>query len=331
MKFIRPIVLVAMLVSLIIFGCTPQGGPDENNTNQIPAPEDVFPQEILTQIRFPYIIGANELEITYIGNHGFLFSTLSKRILIDSLTEIGGGYETTSRVILSMLNEAGFPFNNIELALTTHSHGDHFEADRVIEFLLANPQATHLTTEEAETTLQGATSFAQIASQSLGVTPDPNTRYRIEVAGMAVEVIRLDHHGVENYDHVAFMFTLNGIKVLHIGDACKIPAQYEGLNLERENIDILIAPFGSSCANWTVVGFEDDDPFEIINRFIRPKHIIVSHLDFESTAADVQAIINTLSDRLPGITFSAFHPVILKQKIYVKEGNRIRVIDKPTS
>ena len=330
MKFTRLIVLIVLLACLAFFSCTTPGGSDEENADQIPAPEDVFSQEILSQIRFPYQIGSNELEITYIGNHGFLISTMSKRILIDSLTEIGGGYETTSRVILAMMNEAGFPFNNIELALSTHSHEDHFEIDRVIEFLLANPQATHLSTEEAETTLQGSGMYAQVASQSVGITPGPNTRYRVEVAGVAVDVLRLDHHGVTDYDHVAFLLTLNGIKVLHIGDACKIPAQYEGLNLARENIDILIAPFGSSCANWTL-GNEDENPFDIINHYIRPKHIIASHLDFDSTAADVQETIRTLAENLPGIAFSAFHPVILKQKIYTKEGNRIQVMDKPSS
>ena len=59
--------------------------------------------------------------------------------------------------------------------------------------------------------------------------------------------------------------------------------------------------------------------------------IIVSHLSFETTVTEIEATIDTLEENLPGITFSVFHPTILKQMIYIKEGGSIRVIDKPTS
>jgi len=328
MKIMKFIVLSMFLASLMVVGCKVSNNSDQ--TNPVLTPEDVFSLEILSQIRTQYDIGNNELEITYIGNHGYLFSTLSKRVIIDSLSEIGGGYERTSEVILSMFNEAEFPFNNIQLALSTHSHGDHFDVNRVVDFLIANPQSTHLTTQGAEILLQGSTQYNQISSQSMGITPDPNSSNQVVIAGVRVKVFRLDHHGVSDYDHVAIMFTLNGIKVLHVGDACKIPSQYEGLGLGSENIDILIAPFGSSCANWTVA-FEEENPFDIINQYIRPRHIIVSHLDFDTTAAEIQEIIDLLEENLPGIDLSVFHPTILGQKIYIKEGNNIQVIDKPSS
>jgi L-ascorbate metabolism protein UlaG (beta-lactamase superfamily) len=142
----------------------------------------------------------------------------------------------------------------------------------------------------------------------------------------------LDHHGVSDYEHVAFMFTLNGIKILHVGDSCKLPVQYENLGLEGENIDILIAPFGQSCSNWTLV-FEEENqnPFTIINQYIRPKHIIVSHQNFDTTSPEIQETVDTLATNLPGISFSVFHPTILKQKIYTKAENNIQVTDKPTS
>jgi|GEM_PF-1183764 len=331
MKFNKLIILSIFLVSLFIFACNTTTNSDQENPDPVLHPEDVFSQEILSQIRSHYGIGDNELEITYIGNHGYLFSTLSKKILIDSLSEIEGGYERTSRVILTMLNEAEFPFNNIDLALTTHSHGDHFNADSAVNFLIANSQTTHLSTNEVDGILQTSSGYNQIQSQSIGITPDPSTRYQTGIAEITVDVIRIDHHlSASGDEHVAFLFSLNGIKILHVGDACKIPAQYEGLGLEGENIDILVAPFGSSCANWTV-GTEEENAYDIINQYIKPKHIIVSHLSFETTAAEIEATIDTLEENCPGITFSVFHPTILKQMIYIKEEGSIRVIDKPTS
>jgi L-ascorbate metabolism protein UlaG (beta-lactamase superfamily) len=230
-----------------------------------------------------------------------------------------------------MLNEAGFPFNRINLALTTHIHGDHFNRDAAVDFLIANPEANHLSTIEVDESLQTSSSYNQIQSQSRCIFPDPNTRIQTQISGITVDVIRIDHHGgLEGDEHVAFLFNLNGIKILHVGDACKVPSQWDGLRLARENIDILIAPFGSSCSNWTLV-FEEDNPFNIIKWYIQPKHIILSHLNFETTETEIQTTIDLLRDNLPGIGFSYFHPTILKQKIYTKEGNTIQVRDKPTS
>jgi len=331
MKVGKLIILSMLLVSLIGFSCNNTDNSEVDNTDQVLRPEDVFSQEILNQIYTHYDIGSNEVEITYMGNHGYLFSTMGRRVLIDSLTEIGGGYETTSGVILNMLNEAGFPFNRINLALTTHIHGDHFDRDAAINFLIANPNASHLSTNEVDESLQASSSYNQIQSQSIGIFPNPSSRIQTEAAGITVDVVRIDHHGGQEGDeHVAFLFTLNGIKFLHVGDACKIPAQWDGLGLEGEHIDILIAPFGQSCSNWTVV-FEEENPFNIIKWYIKPKHIIVSHQNFETTTTEIQETLNTLRDNLPGISFSVFHPTILKQKIYTKEGNTIRVMDKPTS
>lgn len=331
MKFLKLIISILLLVSLIGFGCSTTDTSDQDDTDQVLQPEDVFSQETLNQIYSHYDIAGNEVEITYIGNHGYLFSTLGRRVLIDSLTEIGGGYETTSGVILTMLNEAEFPFNRINLALTTHIHGDHFDRDSAVDFLIANPNASHLSTNEVDESLRTSSGYNQIQSQTIGIFPAPSSRIQTEIAGITVDVVQIDHHlSQEGDEHVAFLFTLNGIKFLHVGDACKIPSQWDGLGLEGEHIDILIAPFGQSCSNWTVV-FEEENPFNIIKWYIKPKHIIISHLNFDTTAAEIQETINTLQANLPGISFSVFHSTILKQKIYTKEGNTIQVRDKPTS
>jgi L-ascorbate metabolism protein UlaG (beta-lactamase superfamily) len=230
-----------------------------------------------------------------------------------------------------MMSRAEFPFNRISLALTTHVHGDHFDRDEAVNFLIANPETHHLSTVEVDESLQTSSYYNQIQDQTTGRLPDPNTRVQIQISGITVDMARIDHHGSPGEgEHLIFLFTLNGIKFLHVGDACKIPSQYQGLGLAGENIDILIAPFGNSCANWTVV-FEDENPFNIINNTIRPKHIIISHLDHDTTQAEIGSTLNLLRDNLPGITFSVFHPTILLQKIYTKEGNTIQVRDKPTS
>ena len=331
MKLVKTIILSVIMVSMVGFGCSANDNVDQDDTDPVLMPEDVFSQDILNQIYSHYDIGSNELEITYIGNHSYLFSTMARRVLIDSLTEIGGGYETTSGVILDMMARAEFPFNRISLALTTHIHGDHFDRDEAVNFLIANPDANHLSTIEVDESLQTSSSYNQIQTRTTGIFPDLNTRIQTQISGITVDVVRVDHHGSSGEgEHVAFLFTLNGIKILHVGDACKIPAQWDGLRLARENIDILIAPFGSDCSNWTLVS-EDQNPFNIINWYIRPKHIIVSHLNFETTEAEIQTTVNLLQDELPGIGISYFHPIILKQKIYIKEGNTIRVIDKPVS
>lgn len=330
MNFKSIVIFILLVVTLFVWGCNAVESTSDDGAARVLQPEDVFPQNILTRLRSNITLENNQMEVTYIGNHGYLFRTGAKKILIDSLSEIGGGYERTSQVILTMFNEDSFPFNNIDLALTTHSHGDHFEADTAVDFLIANPQTFHLSTEEVAGMISAQPNGNQVADRSQGSSPPLGTRETVNVAGISVEIFRVDHHGGSGdpYEHVMMMFTLNGIKILHVGDACKFPEQYENFGLENENIDILIAPFGQSCSNWCEV-FEDQDAYAIIKDYIKPKHIIMSHMNFNDSNAFLQQNRERMEANLPGIPISVFHPTILNQKIYTKDDNRITVIEKP--
>jgi L-ascorbate metabolism protein UlaG (beta-lactamase superfamily) len=330
MDFKKLMIFALLVVTLFIWGCNTNQNNDNNDEPTVLQPEDVFPQNILDRLRTNLTLENNQLEITYIANHGYLFRTGGTKILIDSLSEIGGGYERAMGVVLEMFNEERFPFNSIRLALTTHSHGDHFEADRAVDFLIANSQTFHLSTAEVANMIAAQPNGSQVANRSVGSSPPVGTRETVVVNDFTVELFGVDHHGIvgEGYDHVAMMFTLNGIKILHVGDACKLPNQYANLGLENENIDILIAPFGHSCSNWCEV-FEDQNAYTIIRDYIKPKHIIMSHMNFDDSNAFLQENRRRMEENIPGIPISVFHPTILNQKIYTKEDNRISAEAKP--
>ena len=87
--------------------------------------------------RPPVRDAAPEVRVTYVGNAGFLIAVGDKKILIDALfSGFPGGY-TLPEEIRDKMALGRPPFDGIDLALATHSHGDHFESGLVRRFLVA--------------------------------------------------------------------------------------------------------------------------------------------------------------------------------------------------
>jgi len=76
------------------------------------------------------------LDVTYIGNAGFMIQAGGKKVLVDALFEKTTDVLGPSPELLSQMMEAHGPFADVDLLLVTHPHGDHFNAKPTVEFLL---------------------------------------------------------------------------------------------------------------------------------------------------------------------------------------------------
>jgi glyoxylase-like metal-dependent hydrolase (beta-lactamase superfamily II) len=79
---------------------------------------------------------AQNVEVTYIGNTGFMISSGKTAILIDALFDEGWDlYSVPSRSTRRDMKMARPPFDDVDAILVTHWHDDHFDANLAAEHL----------------------------------------------------------------------------------------------------------------------------------------------------------------------------------------------------
>ena len=79
------------------------------------------------------------LKVTYIANEGFLISSKTKKVLIDSIFRKGYGiYLEPTNDIRKKIETAQPPFDQVNLVMATHSDADHFDSSlpKVVPFFL---------------------------------------------------------------------------------------------------------------------------------------------------------------------------------------------------
>jgi len=218
-------------------------------------------------------IEKGSLSVTYIANCGFLIESGTKKILVDALFKEGyNRYEipdSGTRVLLTSNKE---PFNDIDLILVTHSHGDHFDPEMVIRCMVNNPDAKLLCPKQVlDIIRKDPTGYKKIRSRITECTPDTFTTERIEIDGIEVTACRLGH-GYQNksdIQNIAYLLRIDKIKVFHTGDADPLQInKLTGIDLSEENIGI-----GLINSEFGLI-----KNAEITNRYIRAAHNIIMHL-----------------------------------------------------
>jgi len=188
----------------------------------------------------PGVAWAAGVEITHLGNEGFLLAAGEKKVLIDALYGEGlRGYPVVPKELRRQLETAEGPYAGVDLVLASHYHPDHFHPASVARHLEANPGALFVSTEQAA---------ARVLSQGIaaervrGFWPAEGVRETVEHAGIRLTVLRL-HHGETPAQNLGLLIEIGGVEVLHMGDTEIRPGEAERLGLADEGIDVALAPY----------------------------------------------------------------------------------------
>ena len=121
------------------------------------------------------------LQVTYIGNEGFLISGGGKKVLIDALYREGvRGYVVVPPERRKKTENAQPPFDNVDLILATHYHADHFDPGAVGTHLLNNPKGIFVSTNQAVDQLEMEfADFSKIKERVKAITPKEGERTKI--------------------------------------------------------------------------------------------------------------------------------------------------------
>ncbi len=161
------------------------------------------------------------VEITYLGNEGFLLRAGETKVLVDALFGDGlRGYPVVPTPIRANLEGARGRFAGVDLILASHFHGDHFDAAAVARHLRANPDAVFLSTNQAVAELRRELGPAAAERQLVAALPDEGETSGLELPGVTVATLNL-HHGRDRrplVENLGLVIRLGGLTLLHVGD-----------------------------------------------------------------------------------------------------------------
>lgn len=208
---------------------------------------------------------------TYIANSGIFIQSGETKILIDSFFDNGRGkFATPGATQLDAMVAGKSPYNNLSLALVTHSHPDHFNQQKVAKLMSTQKNLNCLTTPQVVDSIESVMdNFESIHDRTL-TFPLSRTWKTYSKGGLTVKAAYSRHAGKINakVQDLIFIVNVNGKKILHLGDADMNPDRFQELKLKYENIDVAFIPF------WYMTGFYGA---EIINKYIAPKKVVAVH------------------------------------------------------
>ncbi len=218
------------------------------------------------------------VKVTYLGNNGVLLADSSGlQIIIDGLHRTNTFWIVLSGAETTKIENAQQPYGRIELAMTTHNHGDHFNPQSVRAFFNANPNAAYIAPPQV---LSGA-------SQIWEVNPAFRTRVDTTVNGIELSVLHLRHfnqfgNDFSSVENFGYLVQLGGKKLLHLGDVQYSDANFENFNLKDEEIDVVFLPTFN-----TLISAANRD---VIMNHINPKHVIGLHFRAQNVQAETAQV-----------------------------------------
>lgn len=186
------------------------------------------------------VAAAEEVQIRYLGNEGFLITASGQKVLIDALYGEGiDGYPVVPRKIRKKAEEAKEDFALVDLVLASHYHGDHFDPGAVARHLEANERARFLSTRRA--TERVIAQNPALRPRVRAFWPEVGEKLDYVYGGIRVTAMRM-YHGETPAQNLGWMIEIGGLKVIHLGDTEDTLKQMRPLELQSEEIDVALVP-----------------------------------------------------------------------------------------
>ena len=186
---------------------------------------------------FTQLALANPLKIEHIANAGVMITSGDRVVLIDAISADNKYYNTTSEKDFQLMLAS-----RAEVVLATHGDSDHYSAQRVAEFLNQSPATLFISTPQAVESLATTVSKDQIETAYLsGIETKQFTHKDISITA-----IHFPHVGakpeVDKFSNYAYLVSINGWNLLHVGDAHIDLDRIDRLELAKLNIDVTLLP-----------------------------------------------------------------------------------------
>jgi L-ascorbate metabolism protein UlaG (beta-lactamase superfamily) len=240
-----------------------------------------------------------KVDVTAIANEGFLIRSAGRTVLVDALFRATAPYPEffsqgpSEDLVRQMISGEGV-FSRIDLALVTHSDGDHFHAATAFEFLENHPETLLVGTVEVLEALAAFDGFDEIADRVVAPARTHGSCKRVEHRGVEVNACSVWHSGGREVANNIYIVKTDGFHFLHEGDADRSPATFAGLEIPEKGLDLAFVH------DWFVF----NDGREVVTDILRPKAVVLMHHRWERAAETRQRV-----ERLPTEIASILPPI----------------------
>lgn len=217
-------------------------------------------------------VGQQKVDITYIANSGFLIETGNKSIIIDGLFKQGWDtYLTPSDSLVSDIVNQKKPFENSNLMLITHNHGDHFDATMVVEYLLNNKENILIAAPNATNAVLQHSRYKEFGCRVVQLDKLHREKNDTTIRGIRVRSFFIQHDARPQIENVGYLIEMNDLKVFHTGDYNGSELEEFGkFELQNEQIDLAFCNF---------YGFwNTSEEREFTKNYLNPKQIVLTHI-----------------------------------------------------
>lgn len=214
------------------------------------------------------------LSFSYIANEGVLIMSKDKKVIIDALFDkFYDDYLHPNVPLLDKMISGEFPYDNVDLLLSTHIHRDHFAPTITGRFLKEHPETKLVSSAQLiKSITDDYAEGKSVDSQMEGIVRDTKIHER-EINGLKVTAFFIYHAGSSNartrkIENMGYLIDFDGTKVLHLGDSDMNPDRFKELDLKSMGVDVAMVPY------WYMT---DEVGIGIINDLIAPKFLIGIH------------------------------------------------------
>ncbi|NQZ87684.1 MAG: MBL fold metallo-hydrolase [Colwellia sp.] len=247
---------------------------------------------------------ASELTIEHVANAGVRIVSDKNAILVDALFNTNKYYNYLNDSDFKRLNN-----KNADIALVTHSHSDHYTADRTLKYLQNHPETMLVAPLSVTTELAGKIGNKQLHTSRLTGFSDKQLDHK----NISITALNFPHVGVfapdapaslkvrfhKEFPNYAYLIEVNDWKIIHIGDGDFTSSEIDIEKLASMNIDVALLP------SWIP---EEDGGLDFIKR-IKANKVVFMHLTDEETEGynknlkTVLPVANILVTGFESVTF----------------------------
>ncbi|MBU1101185.1 MAG: ankyrin repeat domain-containing protein [Bacteroidetes bacterium] len=220
-----------------------------------------------------------KLEVTYIGNDGFLIGYENQKVLIDAPSNNPFGYVDTDKRIYSKIKSGAAPFNDISILVASHNHSDHCDISMVPALLLNNNMdfvCDSVSVRQLMTVV--AEDSAEVLNKTKAVDVKIGEYKELDKDNMKLTLYGIDHSTGDGFLVFATLIEFGGFSVLHIADNTSDfnIENFKSFNLEEKNIDIAFVDH--QIATFTSGRF-------ILDNYVKPNYLVLMHVREQELSA----------------------------------------------
>lgn len=260
------------------------------------------------------------VEVIAIANEGFCIRFAGRTILVDALFRATAPYpeffsQGPSEDLIRQMVAGEEPFNHVDLALVTHSDGDHFHAGTAFEFLENHPETVLIGTDDVLKALSAMDGFDVIADRVVVLARTHASCERLEHRDVQVDACRVWHSGGREVANNIYIVDMDGFRFLHEGDADRSPATFARLELPEQGLDLAF------LHDWFVL----NAGHPVVSEILEPRTVVLMHHRWEradETRRRVEQLAAEIASTLPPITVLGSE---LESVVVVRGGDELRL------